>query len=122
MRVKAAAGPKSSCNASSRSERTEYGASRIRHSSRSQSSGTTMAWLRGIELATVANNMAAALSVLDSQRPQDAARRYRPGVGPLPETKLLARLLPILKASNPAVYAQAEPRPYPGSPPDFDLV
>lgn len=81
-----------------------------------------MAWLQGIELATVANNMAAALSVLDSQQPQDAARRYRPGVGPLPETELLARLLPILKASNPAVYAQAEPRLYPGSRRDCDLV
>jgi len=81
-----------------------------------------MAWLQGIELATVANNIAAALGVLDSQRPHDAARRYQPGVGPLPETELLDRLLPILQSSNPGLYEQAGSQPYPGSRLDCDLV
>jgi hypothetical protein len=80
-----------------------------------------------VDLSQVVRDFARAMETVDHRRPQaashrDAARLYRPGIGPFGEDAVVAMTVAEMQAADKSAYANAGKRRYPGSSHVCDLA
>ena len=77
-----------------------------------------------LALAQVVGDIASAFKAVDDTHPvgSSKSKKYRPGIGPLPEAEAIRRALQQLRTIRPEAYKDAGPRPYPGTKQKCDFV
>jgi hypothetical protein len=80
-----------------------------------------------VDLGQIVRDFALAMETVDHRRPQaashrDAARLYRPGIGPFGEDAAVAMTVAEMQAADKNAYANAGKRRYPGSSHVCDLA
>lgn len=72
-----------------------------------------------ILLSEIVSDLADALAVVDSERPQ--CKSYRPGIGPHGEDVIVKKCVEHLATEKPAIYGEARKKRYPNSTKQCDL-
>jgi hypothetical protein len=60
--------------------------------------------LHDLDLPGIVDDFAHAIAVVDARGPVGAAKRFKPGVGPLTETELTDAILTELRGTKPGNY------------------